>query len=219
MTDATGATDAGDGRGGEDGADRAIPPWPHPEPPLRVPPVAADELADETAQLLQGLKFDPEGPVPNIFATLAHHPRLLKRWSAFGGTLLFRSELSARERELLILRTAWHCKAHYEWSQHVPLAQRVGVTADEVARVTEGPGAPGWDDGDVALLRAADELHADAVIGDATWAALAERYTPAQLVEIPMVVGQYHLVAFTLNSLGVQLDDDVAGGGVATADK
>ena len=73
--------------------------------------------------------------------------------------------------------------------------------------MTEGPAAPGWDDGDAALLRAADELHADAVVSTTTWAELAKRYEPAQLVEIPMVVGQYHLVAFTLNSLGVQLDD------------
>ncbi|HEY8545333.1 MAG TPA: carboxymuconolactone decarboxylase family protein [Acidimicrobiales bacterium] len=189
-----------------------LPAWPHPDPPLRIPPVGSDEVGDETAQLLEGLKFDPEGPVPNLFATLAHHPRLLKRWSAFGGTLLFRSELSNRERELLILRTAWRCKAHYEWSHHVPLALRVGVTKAEIARVVEGPDAPGWDPVDAALVRAADELHADAVISDATWAVLAGRYTPAQLVEIPMVVGQYHLVAFTLNSLGVQLDhDEVAG--------
>lgn len=197
-------TDAGDRE--TDTAGR-LPDWPHPEPELRLPPVAPEQRSEETAELLQKLKFDPDGPDPNIFATLAHHPRLLKRWSAFGSTLLYRSELSARERELLILRTAWHCKAHYEWSYHVPLGLRSGITPEEVTRVTEGPAAPGWDDGDAALLRAADELHADAVISATTWAELAKRYEPAQLVEIPMVVGQYHLVAFTLNSLGVQLDD------------
>jgi alkylhydroperoxidase family enzyme len=153
------------------------------------------------------LKFRPDGPDPNIFATLAHHPRLLRRWSAFGGTLLRRGELSARARELLILRTAWHCKAHYEWSYHVPLGLTVGITRAEVAAIPEGPTASIWEPGDAALLQAADELHHDAVIGDSTWATLAETHTPAQLVEIPMVVGQYHLVAFTLNSLGVQLDE------------
>ena len=59
-------------------------------------------------------------------------------------------------------------------------------------------------------MRAADELHADSRIGDATWAALAERYTTEQLIEVPMVVGQYHLVAFTLNSLGVPLEEGLA---------
>ncbi len=64
--------------------------------------------------------------------------------------------------------------------------------------------APGWSDADADLLRAAEELHADARIGDGTWAALAGRFDPQQLIELCMVVGQYHLVAFTLNSLEVQ---------------
>src|SRR3546814_11705462 len=68
------------------------------------------------------------------------------------------------------------------------------------------PEAEGWSREDASLLRAADELHADSRIGDATWAALAERYDEAQLIELCMVVGQYHLVAFTLNSLGVQAE-------------
>jgi alkylhydroperoxidase family enzyme len=193
-----------------------IPAWPHPEPELRIPPVSPEDRSPETAELLARLKFQPDGADPNIFATLAHHPRLLKRWSAFGSTLLYRSELSARQRELLILRTAWHCKAHYEWSYHVPLGLRMGITEAEVGAVVEGPDAAGWDPVDAALLRAADELHQDAVIGAATWATLAANFSPAQLVEIPMVVGQYHLVAFTLNSLGVQLDD-APGAGVDAA--
>jgi 4-carboxymuconolactone decarboxylase len=183
-----------------------IPEWPFPDHELRLPPVAPEDRSEETAELLQKLKFDPDGADPNIFATLAHHPRLLKRWSAFGSTLLYRSELSGRERELLILRTAWHCKAHYEWSYHVPLGLQMGLSKADIAQLTEGPSAAGWSEVDAALLQAADDLHHDAVIGDATWKVLAAHYSPAQLVEIPMVVGQYHLVAFTLNSLGVQLD-------------
>ena len=46
---------------------------------------------------------------------------------------------------------------------------------------------------------------------DATWAALAEVYDIPQLIEVPMLVGQYHLVAMTLNSLGVQLDPGLTG--------
>ena len=32
------------------------------------------------------------------------------------------------------------------------------------------------------------------------------------MIELPMLVGHYHLVAFTLNSLGVQVEDDVRRG-------
>jgi 4-carboxymuconolactone decarboxylase len=171
--------------------------------PPRIPPLPREGRDPRTEELLASLRR-PDGTDLNIFATLAHHPRLLKRWSAFGGVLLYGGRLTARERELLIMRTAWHCRAHYEWGQHVAFARDAGLTDEDIARIPDGPDAPGWAAEDVALLRAADELHAHSRISDATWAALAERFDEQGLIETCMVVGQYHLVAFTLNSLGVE---------------
>jgi alkylhydroperoxidase family enzyme len=174
----------------------------------RIAPLPRDGRDPRTEELLAGLRR-PDGSELNIFATLAHHPRLLKRWSAFGGVLLYAGTLPARERELLILRTAWHCDAHYEWGQHVGIGLASGLTQDEIDRVAHGAHAPGWADEDAVLLHAADQLHEEARISDATWAALAERFDEQQLIELCMVVGQYHLVAFTLNSLGVQGEGDL----------
>jgi alkylhydroperoxidase family enzyme len=177
--------------------------------PLRVGPLAPEDRDERTTELLASMRVPgAEGRDLNIFATLAHHPRLLKRWSAFGGTLLYRGELPARERELLILRTAWNCQADYEWGQHVEIGRAAGLSDHEIARVAEGPEAAGWSAEDSELLRAADELHADSCIGDDTWGALTARWDEQQLIEVCMVVGQYHLVAFTLGSLGVEPESD-----------
>jgi 4-carboxymuconolactone decarboxylase len=173
----------------------------------RIPPLPAAERDPRTEAILEPLRR-PDGTELNIFATLARHPKLFKRWSAFGGTLLYGGTLPARERELLILRTGYLCRAHYEWGQHVEIARAAGLSDEEIARVAEGPAAAGWSTGDADLLRAADELHADSRIGDTTWAALAERWDDQQLIEVCMVVGQYHLVSFALNSLGVEPESD-----------
>ena len=180
-----------------------------PEP--RITPLPPAQRDERTEELLRSLRADPEGPDLNIFATLARHPRLLKRWSAFGGTLLYGGELPGRERELVILRTGWNCRADYEWGQHVAIALDAALTEDEVHRVTAGPEDPGWSEQDAVLLRAADELHDQSRISDETWAALAKEYDDRQLIEVCMVVGQYHLVAFTLNSLGVEREEGVPG--------
>jgi 4-carboxymuconolactone decarboxylase len=169
----------------------------------RIPPLPPDRRDDRTEEVLAGIRGPATGDM-NLFATLARHPRLLKRWSAFGGTLLMRGELTGRDRELLVMRTAANTGAAYEWGHHVPIARREGITDDEIARLAGPIDGAGWSADDEALLRAADELHTDNVIGDATWAALAGRLTEAQLIEVCMVVGQYHLVAFTLRSLGIQ---------------
>jgi alkylhydroperoxidase family enzyme len=177
--------------------------------PLRIPPLPAAERDERTAELLRPLQVD--GTDLNIFATLVRHPRLFKRWSAFGGTLLVRGELPARHRELLILRTAWNCGADYEWGQHARIARGCDLSDDEINRVVEGPEARGWSPTEASLLRASDELHRDSSISDGTWADLAATYDEHQLIEICMVVGQYHLVAFTLNALGVEREPGVEG--------
>lgn len=177
-------------------------------PDPRIPPLPPAERDERAQELLAPVTND--GRVLNIFATLVRHPRLFNRWSAFGGTLLYRGELSARHRELLILRTAWHCRAHYEWGQHVRIAKAAGLTEDEIARIPAGPDAGGWGPLEAALLRAADELHAESTIGEGTWGELAALLDERQLIEVCMVVGQYHLVAFTLNSLGVEPEADAA---------
>jgi alkylhydroperoxidase family enzyme len=171
----------------------------------RMSPLPPEQWDDETRALLGG------GSAINIFRTLAHHPKLMKRWMVFGNHVLAKSTLSARERELLILRTGWNCRAPYEWGQHVAIARGVGITDDEIVRVATGAEAPGWDPFEACLIRAADELHADQSLSDATYAELAQRYDEKQLLDVVFTVGQYHLVSMALNSTRVQRDDGVTG--------
>jgi 4-carboxymuconolactone decarboxylase len=175
-----------------------------------VKPLSPEECDPETRAILQAAINGPDGAPLNIFATLAHHPKLLKRWLVFGNHVLSKSTIGARERELLILRTGWLCRAEYEWGQHVIIARQVGVTDEEIRRIRKGPEA-GWDPFDAALLRAADELHSDQTISDTTWRELAERYDTRQLIDVVFTVGQYTLVSMALNTLGVQRDAGVPG--------
>ena len=177
----------------------------------RITPLSESDWDDKTRELVESASAGAVGAgAPNIFTTLVRHRRLFRRWSAFGGVLLT-GTLPARDRELVILRTGWLCRAAYEWGQHVRLGRLAGLSDEEIGRVVDGPGAEGWTDIEAALLRATDELHADACISEATWAILAANFSPEQLIELPMLVGQYHLVAFTVNSLGVQREPGVAG--------
>ena len=175
----------------------------------RIPSLPREEWDEEVSELLQATQMG--GRVLNIFQTLARHPKLLKRWLVFGNHVLFKSTLSPRARELLILRTGWNCRAEYEWGQHVVIAKQIGITDEEIARITRGPDVPGWDPFEATLLRAADELHRDSRIGDATWKALSVHYDVQQLMDLVFTVGQYTLVSMALNSFGVPLDDGTPG--------
>jgi alkylhydroperoxidase family enzyme len=171
----------------------------------RVPPTTPSDWDEETRAIVESL-----GGM-NIFATLAHHPKLLKRWLVFGGHVLAKSTLVPRERELLILRVGWRCGSPYEFGQHTVIGRREGLTDDEIRRVTEGPAAPGWSEEDALLLRAADELIDDHRLGDATWDGLSARYDTQQVMDLVFAVGQYVLTCMALNSFGVQIDDGMPG--------
>jgi alkylhydroperoxidase family enzyme len=179
-----------------------------PSPP-RLDPLPEAEWNDEQRELVRNAERD--GRALNIYRTLARHPKLLKRWGVFGAHVLYKNSLPPRDRELLILRTGWLCRCEYEWGQHVLIARASGLADEEVARVRDGPEAAGWSEADAALLRAADELHADSSISDATWQALSGRLDATQLLDLVFTVGQYHVVAMALNSLGVQRDEGVPG--------
>ena len=170
----------------------------------RLKPLPRDQWDDETKGLLGESAL-------NIFSTFAHHPKLMKRWLVFGNHVLAKSTLPARDRELVVLRTGWNCRAPYEWGQHVVIARSIGITDDEITRVSVGPDAGGWSEQDAVLLRAADELHNDQTLTDATYAALATRYDVQNLLDLVFTVGQYHLVSMALNAFRVDREDDVTG--------
>ena len=171
----------------------------------RIAPVDLDVLDDEQREALS--PFLASGRVLNIFRTLAHAPKALTRFNQWGGYILSkRNSLSERDRELVILRTGFNCKSGYEWTQHVPIGIRAGLTEAEVERIKAGPDADGWEERDRAMLRAADDLNRDFFISDANWAALSF-FTDKQKMDLVMSVGQYTQVSMMLNSFGVQLDE------------
>lgn len=178
----------------------------------RIPPVSLEDAEPETRELLEALSTfrDDDVTVLNVFGTIAQHPKLMKRWLVFANHVLLKSTISGRDRELAILRAGWRCNAPYEWGQHVVIGRREGITDEEIARIAEGPDAPGWSAHDAAILRAVDELHDSATISDATWATLSERYDRQQCMDLVFAIGQYHLVSFALNALGVERDDGLS---------
>jgi alkylhydroperoxidase family enzyme len=183
----------------------------------RIAPLDPEQWSAEQAELMAPLA--EHGPVLNIFRTLVRHPAATRALLDWGGYVLSqRNTLPPRERELVILRTGFRCRSGYEWAQHVLLGQRAGLTGEEIARIKQGPDAPGWTAADAALLRAVDDLHDDCAVSDATWRALGEHFTERQCMDVVFTTGQYTQVSMLLNSFGVQLEDglqpdpDLGGG-------
>jgi alkylhydroperoxidase family enzyme len=187
--------------------DRAgtVPAVPEPEAP-RIAPGGFREIGLRNWAIVKVAGLVSGGKPPNVLTTIARHRKLFRRWLKLGSALMPGGKLPRDEVELVILRVAHNTGSEYEWSQHERIAGAVGLSGEEIARVRDGAGAPGWSERRAALLGAVDELHADRRIGDELWARLRSFLNEEELIELCMLVGHYEALAMTLNSLAVEPD-------------
>ena len=175
----------------------------------RIAPLV--DLTEELHVIMGGGINSPAGTPLNIFGTIAHHPKLLKRFMNFAGLFLNKGLLPAREREIVILRVGWNCQSVYEFGQHTVIGQRVGLTMVEIVELTKQSTEHQWSARDRALIAMSDELCADNCVSTTTWEELQAFWNEAELVELVMVAGTYRLVSGFLNTMGVELDVDTPG--------
>jgi 4-carboxymuconolactone decarboxylase len=174
--------------------------------PRRVDPVT--EVPADVEEFVQKLS---RRPIMNIFGTLAHNPRLLKRFGLMSGGLLGKGTLPAREREIVILRMGWRCGAEYEFGQHTVIGLDAGLTHDEVRRITLPCDRASFPPDDDSLLHLVDELYDGNAVSDTTWNSLAARWPASQMVELVVLAGFYWMVCALLNSCRVDLEPGAMG--------
>jgi alkylhydroperoxidase family enzyme len=170
--------------------------------PQRIAPIPPDAFSDAQN------KFVGEGWWKGLHfcQTMVQHLELYRNYRPLIAKVIPHSELSPRDRQILVLRTLALCNEVYEATHHEHISRNAGLTdADIEAARTNGAGLSPFEK---TLVKAADELVRDHCIGDATWAALAERYSQVQLMEVVGLVGCYKMLAMIMKSYGIQLEDE-----------
>ena len=168
----------------------------------RLAPLADDEIPDAAREVIERWPY-------NLHRTLARSPETLNRWLPYAEHILRDNALPEREREIAILRVAWNARSRYEWGLHGRLARSLGFTDADLAAVVEGADAAHWSEAEAALVRGADEIMQDWKLSDATWAVLARHFDDRQLIDYIFVTCQFLLVAVTLESLRIPLEEGI----------
>ena len=175
-----------------------------PASPPRIPPARPRELrplARIVAQLSG--RVTGVGP-PNIFTTLGQHPRLFRAWLYYSAHLMPFGRLPRRDAELVILRVAWRCRSVYEWRQHVPLALRVGLTAEQIHGIAGHDSMNGFTDRQRALLAVSDDLLAQRAMLESTWRNVRATLTDREVIEVCLLIGHYQGLASAIGGLAIE---------------
>jgi 4-carboxymuconolactone decarboxylase len=187
-------------------APKLVPPMdivvPMPSNAGRVAPLSPDELSDEQQRALGGWK-------DLTFArVLLRHPSRYPSFVAHMGGLVRGSSLPPRERQIVILRTLELCGDTYEKAHHLAISHSLGLTERETGAILAGD-ARELDHHAAVLLRAAEELHRDQCIAEQTWAAMGDRYSTEQQMEVVYLAGCFQTVAMLTKTFGMELEADL----------
>jgi alkylhydroperoxidase family enzyme len=168
----------------------------------RVPYLDLEDLPPEHQDLL--------ARKANIFRALAHSPNGLRAFTTLGGFIRFKSRLDPRLRELAILMVGYLTRAPYEWSHHVEIGKKFGVSDSDIrALMSAAEGGPNTlEPLAQAVLAAAREMTQDLAISDATFARLREGLDNERIVDLTLTIAFYNGVVRTLSSLQVDVEDD-----------
>ena len=171
--------------------------------PPRIPPAQPRQLGP-LARIVATLTGRLTGGAPpNVFTTLGQHPRLFRAWLYYSAHLMPFGRLARRDTELVILRVAWRCRSVYEWRQHVPLALRIGLTADQITAIAQHAPTTGIGDRQRVLFAVADELLEQRAICEPTWRSARAILSDRELIELCLLVGHYQGLACAIGGLAI----------------
>ena len=165
--------------------------------PAKIPLPADADLAPDIREALSLL---------NIFRMLANAPASFKPLVDLAASILLQSEFDARKREIAVLRVAHVTRSGYEWTQHVALAKRAGVSEEEINKIAVSGPVTGFDEEGNLLCRVADEISRDVRLSDAALDAVVARYGVRQATELILCCSYFNMLSRFIESTRVELE-------------
>jgi alkylhydroperoxidase family enzyme len=158
---------------------------------------------------------------PHLLRFGLRHPKLARVFADMIDVAVLGGALDARVREVAILRVGWRIGSVYEWSNHVPIARRAGMTDAEILAVrTADPSALAAHD--LLAITIVDEVLDGGQVTPATLTAARDALGDGdELLELVAIPGFYRAIGSMLLTFAVPLEPGTApwapdGNGPAT---
>ena len=176
----------------------------------RIQLIQQDQASPDVKEIYD--KIEKNGArIINLYKSLAHNSRVLRNHLQLGNTLLSKTKLSPKLRELVILRVAKLTGSEYEWAQHYPVALETGVSKAQASEVSSWYDSALFSDEERAVLRYTDEVSQQVKVSDDTFTALKKYLDEQCILELTVAIGYWGMVARVLVPLQVDMDTQSVG--------
>lgn len=169
----------------------------------RIPYLTKDDITDENREVM--------ARDINLYKAAGHAPGGATIFSRMGLWLRHDSKFDTRLRELAILTVGYVTRSPYEWAQHCKLALDFGATENDLDRLIAELEGRDTDFGAIekAIIHGAAEMTRDTRMSDANWNTLAAEFDTELMVELVQAVAFYCGLVRFLNTIEVDLEDDI----------
>jgi len=179
----------------------------------RVRLIEKEQAPPEIKELFQQIEGNG-ARIINFYKVLANSPHVARNVVRLGNSLISRTTLSPKLRELTIMRIAKLCDCEYEWVQHTPVALQSGVSRAQVDAIGSWKESNNFDEEERAILQYVDEVAQNVKVADATFQALSKYLNEQNIVEITLAIGWWGMLARLFVPLEVEVDERSAGSAV-----
>lgn len=176
-------------------------------PISRLPRVADHPSDPVLKQLFDETRARGAEPL-NIQLTIGNAPKIAKATQTLAYALRFEATTPRPLRELVILRTTQIVGSDYELAQHKPIVLACGYTQAQVDAVANWKASSLFNDKDRATLAYVEEVARGGDVDDATFAALQRFFSPEQIVELTVLIGNYYSSGLLAKAFKIQIEHD-----------
>jgi 4-carboxymuconolactone decarboxylase len=163
-----------------------------------------EELTAEQREVFDRIAAPRGGVVPAPFHIFIESPRLASSAQELGAFCRYGTGLPKRVSELIVLLTAVHWRADYEFSVHISEAKKAGLSEEIIAAVRDGR-VPQLDDPELKLAYDfTTSFYANREVPDVLFNEAVARFGRQLVVELVAVLGYYSMLAVLIRAFRVE---------------
>ncbi len=159
----------------------------------------AYDRANTPGKTLVGLR-GPAGIRLYSTATIEAH-------NTINSYLRFEAGFDAKIREIAILTVAREMDSRFEWAAHEPEALQAGVPQNVIDVIKHRKPTQGLSETDAAVIEFGRQALRDHKVTSAAFARVKALFTPRQLVDLVLLMGNYAGTAVLLAAFDMQVPD------------
>ena len=174
-----------------------------------MPDIPYAPIDDSDDPELAGLREEISGlrgRLLNLHRALANCPPALRSFMVMSRFVRDECSLPGPLRELVILAVARTLHSAYEIAIHEPIAIGLGVRPEQLTDLERAGTSEQFSEGERAAVTYAHELTAIGRVSRPTLNALRACFDAAEIFELSLIVGWYHLCHVVIETFGIEAE-------------